>query len=82
MGQPEAATDQPEATVGQSQPQPQPAHSRAKDAYMLFAVGGHNNITSAWAVDQEFVNLDVVPFASCGCLWLPFGSTLGSLCLL
>ena len=31
------------------------------------------NITSAWAVDREFLNIYLVPLASLGCLWDPLG---------
>ena len=51
------------------------------------------NITSAWAVDREFVNIYLGPLASFGCLWValvfpgvdfgvhlaPFGLPLGPL---
>ena len=42
----------------------------------------YNNITSAWAVDREFLSIYLVPLASLGCLWGALGLPWGALGLL
>ena len=43
------------------------------------AVGYYYNITSAWAVDREFVSIYLVPAASLGGLWDALGLLWGAL---